>query len=66
MDMPKYMDDEDSAFIAVTSELRRWVREVVAPIATELPRLTSSDNQYGQPEEHTQYQAEPRIDRSCT
>ena len=46
MDMTKFEDVEDPGFVAVTGELRRWVRDI-ARLGSRQPRLGGEGLQRG-------------------
>jgi len=49
MDMTKFEDTSDPGFTAVAGELRRWVRELVAPTdARTVAAATPQEEQEGQ------------------
>ena len=37
MDMTKFEDEDDPGFKAVAGELRRWVKQLIAPSAARTP-----------------------------
>jgi hypothetical protein len=45
MDMTKFENGDDSGFIALVGELRRWVRELTLPNSLSVPVTSRSEPQ---------------------
>ena len=49
MDMTKFEDGDDSGFNAVAGELRRWVKQLIAPSDARIPEATVLQPQQADP-----------------
>ena len=49
MDMTKFEDGDDSGFKAIAGELRRWVKQLVAPSDARIPEAASLRPQQADP-----------------
>jgi hypothetical protein len=49
MDMTRFEDGDDSGFKAVAGELRRWVKQLIAPSDARIPEAVALQPQQADP-----------------
>lgn len=49
MDMTRFEDGDDSGFKAVAGELRRWVKQLIAPSDARVPEAVALQPQQADP-----------------